>query len=342
MPNTDPPIDSSPVVECILRLAQTEGVVRVLPIGCITKDRQGEALSEMGELAQTGVVAFSDDGSPVGDAHLMRHALEYSLLFDLPLIQHCESLALSDGGAMNEGAVSTRLGLRGIPAAAEETIVSRDIALAEFTGAHLHIAHTSTAGSVEFIRRAKERGARVTAEVTPHHLTLTEERVLHPIPYDTNAKVNPPLRTERDIEALLQGLREGVIDAIATDHSPHTLEDKLCEFGLAAFGISGLETALGSLLSLVHRGKIELVMLISKLTAEPARILKRDDIGTLKVGACGDVVLFDLNREWLVKPEEFISKGKNTPLAGEVLTGKMMATVFSGEIVYRDEKVQVS
>jgi dihydroorotase len=342
MPNTEPPVDSRLMVEYIVNVARAEGAIRVLPIGCITRGRKGEELSEMDELARAGVVAFSDDGNPVSDAHLMRHALEYSCLFGLPIIEHCEELSLSAGGAMNEGVISTRLGLRGIPSAAEEVMVARDIALAELTGAHLHIAHTSTKGSVELIRRAKEQGLKVTAEVTPHHLTLTEERVLSPITYNTNAKVNPPLRTGNDIEALLCGLREGVIDAIATDHSPHTIADKLCEFASAPFGISGFESALGSLLSLVHRGKLSLNLLLSKLTVEPARILNRDDIGTLKVGACGDVVIFDPEAEWLVDPEEFLSKGKNTPLAGEILKGKVMATVFGGEIVYKDDKVEVS
>jgi dihydroorotase len=199
----------------------------------------------------------------------------------------------------------------------------------------------STAGSVELIRCAKERGIKVTAEVTPHHLTLTEERVLHPFPYNTNAKVNPPLRTERDAEALLQGLKEGIIDAIATDHAPHTLEDKLCEFDKAAFGISGLETALGSLLTLAHQGKIDLTTIISKLTTEPARILGKGELGTFRKGACGDVVILDPDKEWIVDPQQFASKSKNTPLAGCLLKGKVMATVFGGEVVHRIEDIEV-
>jgi dihydroorotase len=244
---------------------------------------------------------------------------------------------------MNEGVMSTKSGLRGIPCAAEEAIVARDLALAELTAARVHIAHVSTAGSVALIRQAKRRGIRVTAEVTPHHLTLTEERVLSPIPYDTNAKVNPPLRTKDDIEALIQGLREGVIDAIATDHSPHAAQDKLCEFDKAAFGISGFETALGSLLStLVHPGKIELMALISKLTMEPAEVLGNNELGTLKAGVPGDVTIFDPDREWTVNPQDFASKGKNTPLAGERLRGKVMATVFGGEVIYKDDEVEIS
>jgi dihydroorotase len=230
--------------------------------------------------------------------------------------------------------------LVGIPSAAEEIMVARDSILAELTGARLHIAHVSTAGSVDLIRRAKERGVPVTAEVTPHHLTLTEERLLSP-PYDTNAKVNPPLRTERDTEALLLGLREGVIDAIATDHSPHATQDKLCEFDAAAFGISVFETALGSLMLLFHRGEIDLTTLIAKLTTEPARILGRGDLGSLKVGVAGDVAIFDPEAEWTVNPQDFVSKGKNTPLAGCVLKGKVLAAVAGGEVVYKEEQVEV-
>ena len=206
------------------------------------------------------------------------------------------------------------------------------------SGGRLHIAHVSTAGSVELIRSAKEEGISITAEVTPHHLTLTEEAV---VGYNTNAKVNPPLRTAEDVEALISGLRDGVIDAIATDHAPHTAKDKDCDFNTAAFGISGFETALGSLMTLVHQGKLDLVTLISKLTCEPASILRRTDLGTLKPGAVADVVIFDPNKEWVVNPEEFVSKGKNTPLAGCVLKGKVMATLFGGEVVYKDESVKL-
>ncbi len=339
MPNTYPPIDSPTTVEYIKNRAVTEGVVRVFPIGCITKGQQGEELVEMGGLVEAGVVAFSDDGKTVANSQLMHRALEYGRLCDLPIIDHCEDVSLTAGGVMNEGGVAIRLGLRGMPAAAEESIVARDIALAELTTAKLHIAHVSTATSVELIRHAKERGIKVTAEVTPHHLTLTEERV---IGYDTNAKVNPPLRTEKDMEALLQGLKEGVIDAIATDHAPHTTQDKLCEFDLAAFGISGLETALGSLLTLVHNGTLDLVTLISKLSNQPARLLPfPHDLGMLKVGAPGDVTILDLDLEWMVNPDLFASKGKNNPWAGCLLCGKVMATVVGGEVVYRDEAIKV-
>jgi dihydroorotase len=360
MPNTYPPVDSPAIVEYIKNKAIKEGVVRVFPIGCITKGQRGEELVEMRGLAEAGVVAFSDDGKSVANSQLMQRALEYSRLFDLPIIDHCEDTSLTEGGVMNEGALAVRLGLRGMPAAAETTIVDRDIVLAQLTQGRLHIAHVSTAASVELIRRAKERGIRVTAEVTPHHLTLTEERV---IGYDTNAKVNPPLRTEKDTEALLQGLKEGVIDAIATDHAPHTTQDKACEFDLAAFGISGLETALGVLLSLVHQGRLDLVALVSKLTREPARIIGGnknkeqgtssyysplppslfpvpDGLGTLKVGAPGDVTIFDPDLEWVVNPHLSASKGKNNPWAGCLLKGKVMATVVGGEVVYKDDDVR--
>ena len=354
MPNTNPPLDTKSTVEYVRSKAESEGMVRVLPIGCITKGRRGQELVEMGELAAAGVVAFSDDGEPVADSPLMRHALDCSLAFGMPIIAHCEDKTLSKGGLMNEGGVSARLGLKGIPAAAEETMIARDLTLAQLTGARVHIAHVSTEGSVELIRRAKEKGIRATAEVTPHHLTLTEESVID-VPYDTNAKVNPPLRTRRDQEALIRGLRDGLIDAIATDHAPHTLADKMCEFGAAAFGISGLETALGSLMTLVHSGELELVTLISKLTIEPARILDRGGqdipfsftspvpwgIGTLQPGAPGDVTIIDPEAEWIVDPETFVSKGKNTPLEGSRLRGRVMATIVGGELVYQDDRIKV-
>jgi len=336
MPNTNPPVDKAAIVEYIKSIAAKEGMVRVLPIGCITKGREGSELADFGELSVSGAVAFSDDGSPVTDSSIMRRALEYSQESGLPIIDHCEGLAFSQDGVMNEGSLATRLGLKGIPAAAEESMVARDIRLARLAGGRLHIAHVSTAGSVELIRNAKEEGISITAEVTPHHLTLTEEAV---VGYNTNAKVNPPLRTAEDVEALVAGLKEGVLDAIATDHAPHTAKDKDCDFTTAAFGISGFETALGSLMGLVHRRKLDLVTLISKLTIEPASILRRTDLGTLKPGAVADVVIFDPDAEWVVNPEQFVSKGKNTPLSGAVLKGKVMATLYGGEIVYKDEGV---
>ena len=291
------------------------------------------------ELASAGVIAFSDDGEPALNSRIMRQALEYSCAFGLPIIDHCEDTALTEGGQMNEGIISTRLGLKGIPNAAEEIIVARDLALAQLTGGRLHIAHTTTEGSVELIRCAKEKGIQVTAEATPHHLTLTEERV---IGYDTNAKVNPPLRTKRDIQALIQGLRENVIDIIATDHAPHTEAEKRHEFTLAPFGISGFETALGSLMSLVHDGQLTLATLVSKLTCEPSRIIgdKYGKLGTLAIGAPADVTIFDPNRDWVVDTRTFASKGRNTPLAGSILKGKVVATIFEGKLVYRDDSIK--
>lgn len=349
MPNTNPPLDNQAAVDYVKTKAEAEGIVRVLPIGCITKGRKGEELAEMNELAEAGVIAFSDDGEPVANSRIMCHALDYSSSLSLMLIDHCEDKALTAGGLINEGWVSTRLGLKGIPAAAEEIMVARDLALAQLTGARLHIAHVTTEGSVDLIHRAKEKGILVTAEVTPHHLTLTEERVMgwhwrdSNITYDTNAKVNPPLRTQKDVEALIHGLKAGVIDVIATDHAPHTLVDKICEFGLAAFGISNLEAAFSSLMSLVHSGKLDLITLISKLTTEPAKILgaKYGELGTIKVGAQADITLLDSNKEWTVDSRNFASKGKNTPFDGYQFKGKVMATIVGGKIVYKDDSIKV-
>ncbi len=340
MPNTNPPLDNQATIEYVKSIAAAEGMVRVLPIGCISKDRKGEKLAKMSELASAGIIAFSDDGLPVNSSRLMRQALERSRDSGLPIIDHCEDTSLTDDGVMNEGIISTRLGLRGMPSAAEEIMVARDLALAQLTGARLHIAHVSTEGSVDLIRRAKDKGIKVTAEVTPHHLTLTEEKV---IGYDTSAKVNPPLRTKQDIQALIQGLKENVIDIIATDHAPHTKADKLCEFALAAFGISGFETALGSLMSLVHDGELTLANLISKLTHEPAKIIgnKYGQLGTLGISASADITIFDPDMEWVVDTNAFASKGRNTPLADSVLKGKVMATIFQGQLVYRDDSVKL-
>jgi len=337
MANTQPPIDNVEAVELIKRKASLEGAVRVLPIGCITKGRKGQHLVEVGDLEFAGVVALSDDGDPVRDPNLMREALEYGHTFGLPIIDHCEDTAASAGGMMNDGALSARLGLKGIPAAAEERIVARDIMLAQETGAHLHIAHVSTAGSVELIRRAKEKGLHVTAEVTPHHLMLTEKNVLleDGETLDTNAKVNPPLRTGQDVKALIAGLKAGVIDAIATDHAPHTDADKNCAFEEAACGISGLETAFASVISLYHRGDLELKTIISKLTVEPANVIQQRELGTLVPGAPADITVFDPNAQWTVDPSAFISKGRNTPLAGIILKGRVMATIYGGRFRHR-------
>jgi len=339
MPNTNPPLDSQSVIDYVKSKAATEGVVRVLPIGCISKGRMGQELVEFDELASAGVIAYSDDGKPALNSRIMRQALDYGRALGLPIIDHCEDTTLTEGGQMNEGIISTKLGLPGMPAVAEEITVARDLALAQLTGARLHIAHVTTEGSVDLIRHAKERGVKVTAEVTPHHLTLTEEKV---VGYDTNAKVNPPLRTKQDIQALIQGLKENVIDIIATDHAPHSEIDKLCEFALATFGISGFETALGSLMSLVHNGELTLATIIAKLTNEPAKIIgdKCGKLGTLATGAPADVTVFDPDMEWVVDTTAFASKGRNTPLAGSTLKGKVIATISQGKLVFKDDSTR--
>ncbi len=346
MPNTEPAMDNRGTVDYVMQRAVEQGLVRVLPIGAVTKGREGKLLAELGELADAGCIGFSDDGSPVADASIMRHALEYASTFGLPVIDHCEDPQLA-GGVMHEGWVSTRLGLKGISSASEENMVARDIALARQTGAHVHIAHLSTAGAVELVRRAKAEGLHVTAEVTPHHLALNHEAVMHRegyerLAYDTNAKMYPPLRDEEDVTECIAGLKDGTIDAIATDHAPHAVQEKLCEFDLAANGIVGLETALA--LSLSSGVKLERV--VEALTIGPVRALGLDrsvvGIGTLSEGAPGDVVVFDAKREWTVEPAEFASKGKNTPLAGRTLKGVIVATVYAGEVVYALEGVGVT
>ena len=347
MPNTNPTMDTRATLEYVLRKAREEGVVRVLPIGSVTKRSAGRELAEMGELAEAGAIGFSDDGNPVADSNIMRQALSYSSALGLPVINHCEEPSLFEGGSMNEGWVSNRLGIKGIPNSAEDVMVGRDIALAELTGGRYHVAHMSTTGALALVRRAKEQGLdNVTCEVTPHHLTLTDEAALGatggdapyapltPAAYDTRAKVNPPLRACADMEAMVQGLREGVIDFIATDHAPHNLTDKECTFHEAAFGISALETALGQLMALVHGGQIGLPLLVEKLTASPARFLRRHDIGALTPGAAADVVIIDPNAEWIVDTAQFASKGKNTPLEGARLRGRVHATLVAGEVVY--------
>ncbi len=340
MPNTDPPLDNRAAIERVKQLAAAEGVVRVLPVGCISEGRRGEEIAHLEEMADAGAIGFSDDGHPVMSASLMREALDWGRSLGLPIIEHCEDRTLSGSGHMNEGKLASKLRLNGIPAAAEEHAVERDLALASLTEGRLHIAHVSTRGSVELIKRARERRVRVTAEVTPHHLTLTEDQVAD---RNTYAKVNPPLRTKKDIKALIQGLKEGVIDIIATDHAPHTEEDKNADFALAAFGISGLETALGSLMTLVHSGSLELPFLVAKLTSGPARIIGDGfgTLGTLAEGTAAEITVFNLEQEWIVKPSSFTSKGKNTPLAGVTLKGKVVFTIYGGKIVYQDDSVSL-
>jgi len=346
MANTKPPLDTPAAVDWIKQKASRDSSVAVLPIGCITKERKGEELTDMTGLAEAGVVAFSDDGDPVANSQFMRHAMEYSRDLGLPVIDHCEDKTLSDIGIINEGQMSAKCGLQGIPAAAEEIMVARDLILAKLTKARLHIAHASTKGSVELIRRAKEKGISVTAEVTPHHLTLTEERIIGKDsnePFDTNAKVNPPLRTKEDVQALIKGLKDGVIDAIATDHAPHTLGDKNCRLELAAFGISGFETALGCLMALVQEGKIDLTMLLSKLTCEPAKVIGRSgELGTLKTDAPANITILDPDQEWIVDSRNFASKGKNTPYDGYKFKGKVMATIAQGKLVYTDDSLVIT
>jgi len=344
MPNTRPPIDNAAVVERVLAAAGAAGRGRVLPIGCVTAGRAGEHLAELAELAEAGCVAFSDDGSPVADAELMRRALEYAGGLGLPIIDHCEDPALARGGVMHEGWVATRLGLRGQPAAAEEAMAARDIRLAALTGAHVHLAHISTAGTVALLRQAKREGLPITAEVTPHHLALTHEAVLYGPPdsllpaYDTHARVNPPLRAESDRRACLEALADGTIDCVATDHAPHARTDKECEFDIAAPGISGLETALGVLLTLVDEGALTLERAIEAVTIGPVRALGLDrrlpGLGTLAPGAPADAVLIDLDARWQVEPEHFASLGKNTPFRGRTLRGRVVATFSGGRLIY--------
>jgi dihydroorotase len=327
MPNTNPVNDNRSVTEFMLSQARDAGA-RVYPIGAITKGSKGEELAEMGELRSAGCFAVSDDGRPVANAAIMRRALEYSKIFDMLVISHCEDTTLAAKGVMNEGVVSTELGLRGIPRAAEDVMTARDIALAELSGGRLHIAHVSTSGSVRLIRDAKSRGVKVTAETCPHYFSLTEEAVRG---YNTLAKMNPPLRTAEDAAAIKQGLRDGTIDVIATDHAPHAADEKSGEFDYAPFGIVGLETALGLTLNLVCEGALSLVEAIRKLSVNPAALLKIGK-GTLSAGADADITIIDPNLEWTVKASEFKSKSKNTPFDGWKLKGRAMQTIVAGRI----------
>ncbi|HYA12486.1 MAG TPA: dihydroorotase [Thermodesulfovibrionales bacterium] len=338
MPNTFPINDNASVTEFIIRKS-LDGLCTVLPIGAITKVQEGKELVEMGTMKDEGCIAFSDDGLPVMNSLIMRRALEYSKAFGLPIISHCEDLTLSEDGVMNEGLLSITLGLRGIPAESEQIMVFRDILLAELTGGKLHIAHVSTKGSVKLIRNAKTRGVNVTAETCPHYFSLTEDAVKN---YDTNAKVNPPLRTKKDIEAIKEGLKDGTIDVIATDHAPHHRDEKLKEFDLAPSGISGLETALGLSLKLVDEGVLTINQLAEKMSLNPARILGlltphlssliTGPKGTLAVGSDADITILDTEKEVTVEASKFLSKGKNTPFDGWVLKGAPLITISKGRI----------
>ncbi len=332
MPNTDPVTDNQAAVGFIVRQAGRAGLTRVYPIGAISVGEKGERLSEFGEMVGAGAVAVSDDGKPVVSSHLMRTALEYARTFEIPVADHCEEPTLAAGGVMHEGLVSARLGLKGIPAAAEEIMVGRDILLAELTGGHVHLCHVSTRGSVELIRRARERGIRVTAEVTPHHLTLTDQACEA---YDTHAKMNPPLREAADVAALRQALRDGVIDCIASDHAPHAYDAKEAAFDDAPFGIVGLETAFGvAHTELVLGGTLSLPQLIARMSSAPAAAFALPE-ATLRPGAPADVVVLDITTPWTVDPAAFLSKSRNTPFAGRTLTGRAVLTLVGGTIVHQ-------
>lgn len=332
MPNTKPVNDNKSVTEYILHQAAENGTAIIYPVGAITKDLKGQTLAEFGDMKQAGIVAVTDDGFPVMNSEVMRRALEYARNFDLPVISHCEDLNLSGRGAMNEGAVSTQLGLAGIPAAAEEIAIFREIELAELTGGSVHIAHVSTRGSVDLIRHAKEKGIGVTAETAPHYFSLTEEAVRG---YDTNAKMNPPLRTEEDRQAIIAGLRDGTIDVIASDHAPHSSLEKDVEFSSAANGIIGLETALPLSLGLVHSGQLSFADLIAKLSVNPARILHLEQ-NSIQAGKTANLTVIDPEKKFTVDVDKFKSLSKNSPFHGWELKGQAVMTIIKGRIVFCD------
>ncbi len=333
MPNTDPVTDNQAAVGFIIRQATLANAARVYPIGAISVGQRGDSLAEFGEMVAAGAVAVSDDGKPVASAHLMRTALEYARTFGIPVADHCEEPTLAKGGTMNEGITSARLGLKGVPAEAEEIMAIRDILLARRTGGHVHLCHMSTRGSVELIRWGKERGINVTAEVCPHHISLTEEAVEG---YNTNAKMNPPLRTADDVAALQEAVRDGTIDLIATDHAPHHYDEKEREFADAPNGIIGLETALAvNLTWLVASGIIDVPTLVERMSCAPARVFKLPG-GSLRRGGAADVTVFAPDTEWVVDPTKFRSKGRNTPYAGKALRGRVRVTVVDGRVAYRD------
>jgi dihydroorotase len=333
MPNTDPVNDSAAVTRFIIEQAERAGLANVFPIGAITKKSNGAELAEMGEMKEAGIVAVSDDGHPVPSAGVMRRAMEYARTFNLPIVDHCEDSSLAKGGVMHEGIWSLKLGLRGQPALAEEMDAERDCALAEMTGAQVHLAHVSTRGAVQSARRAKEKGISVTCEVAPHHWTLTDASVEN---YDTNTKMNPPLRSEDHVEAIIEALRDGTIDAIATDHAPHHADEKSLEYDHAPFGITGLETAVALALDrLVHTGIISLERLVELCSVNPARIFSLKGRGTLRPGAFADITILDPNLQWTFEAAHSKSKSRNTPFDGWTFRGAAVTTVVSGRIVYQ-------
>jgi dihydroorotase len=335
MPNTVPPNDTRAVTELMVRRAREVGVVRVYPIGAITQGLKGEVLAEMGELQEAGCVAVSDDGRPVMNGEVMRRALEYARGFGLPVIQHCEDLSLSGGGSMHEGAVSTRVGIRAQPSAAESSMVARDLELVALTGARYHVAHISAAESVRLVREAKRRGLPVTCEVTPHHLTLTDDACAS---YDTHTKCNPPLRSALDVAALTEALADGTIDAIATDHAPHSAVEKEVEFEQAAFGVIGLETALPLSLALVRGGVLTPEALVRRLSTGPAAVLGLPG-GSLAGGAVADVTVISPELGWTCEPGRFRSRSRNSPFAGVSMKGKAVLTVVGGRIAHAEENL---
>ncbi len=332
MPNTDPVTDNQAAIGFIVKQANAANSARVFPYGAISIGQRGQQLAEFAKLIEAGAIAFSDDGHSVLSSHLMRTALEYAQAFGIPVADHCEEPSLATGGAMHEGVVATRLGLKGIPAAAEEIMVARDVILSELTGGHVHLCHISTKGSVDIIRRGKENGVNVTAEVTPHHLTLTHDECEG---YNTNAKMNPPLREEADVVVLREALKDGTLDMIATDHAPHHYEAKERDFDDAPLGIVGLETALGlGLKELVNGGVLSLLELMRRMSTEPAKAFHLD-AGTLETGRPADLVIFDPSATWTVDPTEFHSKSRNTPYTGHVLTGRVERTIVGGRTVFQ-------
>ena len=331
MPNTDPVNDNPAVTRFIVEQAQAAKLANVFPIGAVTKGSGGKELAEMGEMKNAGIVAVSDDGRPVPSSGMMRRAMEYARGFDLTLVDHCQDQSLSAGGVMHEGRWSLILGLRGMPAAAEEVDVVRDCALAKLTRAKVHIAHISTRGAIEAVRRAKEEGLTVTCEVTPHHWTLTDDAVAE---YDTNTKMSPPLRSREHVDAILEAMQDGTIDAIATDHAPHHLDEKGLEFDQAPFGITGLETAIGLAFDLVHAGLIDLERMVQMCAANPARIFGLEDRGTLRRNAHADVTILDPQLEWVFDVSKSKSKSRNTPFHGRSLCGAAVATIVGGRLVY--------